>query len=217
MNPMFTITNEDCMAMMSRYPDKHFQLGIIDPPYGIDVNSMPLGSGKYKTEKKWDDAAPGADYFRELFRVADKVILWRANHYVSKIPHDSSCWMVWDKRNGDSDFADAELAWTNLECPVRMFSFHLAQQSRMEIKDRFHVTQKPISLYRWCLTKFAKPGWRILDTHLGSGSHACAIDEVNKFEKMGLTLTASEIDTEYYEKALAKILKHQQNETNLFG
>ena len=169
------------------------------------------------TDKKCDESPPDDAYFRELFRVADKVILWGANHYVSKIPYDSSCWLVWNKCNGDSDFADAELAWTNFDCAVRMFNFNLAQASFRERKDRFHVTQKPISLYRWCLTKFAKPGWRILDTHLGSGSHACAIDEVNKFEKMGLTLTASEIDTEYYEKALAKIAKHQQNETNLFS
>ena len=143
---MFTITNEDCITMMARYPDKHFQLAICDIPYGIDVNSMPLGSGKYQSDKKWDSAAPGAEYFKELFRVADKIILWGANHYISKIPYDSSCWLVWDKRNGDSDFADAELAWSNFDCPVRKFDFHLAQASRMEIKDRFHPTQKPISL-----------------------------------------------------------------------
>lgn len=225
---MLDIRNCDCLEMIKTFKDKEFDLACIDPPYGIDVNKMMLGSGKYMSDKKWDISAPSPEFFRELFRVSKNQIIWGANHFSQKIANgmllqwmdenedsdpseiinyiftkfsglDTSCWLVWDKNNGTSDFADAELAWTSFENPVRLYTFNLVQQKQSDIKNRFHPTQKPVQLYKWIFEKFTTKGMKVLDTHLGSGSIAIAAHEYE------LDLMASEIDKEYYEKAMKRI------------
>ena len=196
---MINITNEDNMELMSRYDDNHFDLAIVDPPYGINVNKMTLGSGKYKNKgKSWDNETPSIEYFNELFRVSKNQIIWGANYMIDKIKKPSMGWIYWDKMNGSSDFSDGELAYTSFERALRSFKYHLSKDRC----KRFHPTQKPVQLYEWLLMVYAKDGDKILDTHLGSGSIALACHNL-KFD-----LTACELDKEYYEAAIKRLKQH---------
>jgi site-specific DNA-methyltransferase (adenine-specific) len=220
------ITNEDNMALMARYEDNYFDLAIIDPPYGIGESSNNNKSRTKKTNfgakntrktvvkskdygnKKWDDNAPEKEYFIELQRVSKNQIIWGANHFIENIPSaNSSCWAVWDKVNGENDFADCELAYCSFKTAVRKISlrWHGMLQHDMKNKEvRIHPTQKPVKLYEWLLDKYAKEGDKILDTHLGSGSIAIACHN-RKFD-----LTACELDKEYYDAAMNRLITHQQ-------
>jgi site-specific DNA-methyltransferase (adenine-specific) len=216
---MMTITNEDNMELMARYPDKHFELAIVDPPYGIGESSndnksrSKLGKSKNYGNKNWDDKAPNKEYFNELIRISKNQIIWGANHFIENIPSaNSSCWIVWDKQNGDNDFADCELAYCSFKTAVRKIEFrwHGMLQGDMKNKEaRIHPTQKPVSLYKWILDKYAKQGDKILDTHLGSGSIAIACHDY------GFDLTACELDKEYYDAAMKRIKQHT-NQQKLF-
>jgi site-specific DNA-methyltransferase (adenine-specific) len=209
---MLNITNEDNMALMSRYTDNYFDLAIVDPPYGIGEDGAKNHSrGKAArptmyTAKNWDSSTPNEDYFIELIRVSKNAIIWGANHFIENIPNqNSSSWVVWDKQNGDNDFADCELAWTNHKTAVRKFQFRWAGmlQGDMSNKEtRIHPTQKPVALYKWLLDKYAKQGDKILDTHLGSGSIAIACHDY------GFDLTACELDKEYFDLAQKRINQH---------
>ena len=218
-----TITCEDNMVLMARYPDNYFDLAIVDPPYGISVDdgmakdsSTQRGKSASKrgvyVSKNWDKKTPEKEYFNELFRVSKKTIIWGANHFIQDIPNaNSSSWIVWDKQNGDNGYADCELAWTNNTNAVRKFEFRWAGmlQGNMKEKEiRIHPTQKPVQLYKWILKNYAQEGFKIIDTHLGSGSHAIAVEEMNRFEKMNLTLTACEIDKEYFTDTIKRINNH---------
>ena len=224
MKEYLKITNEDNMELMARYPDNHFDLAIVDPPYGIDIGNQSQGKGggvakkiDY-TVKDWDKFAPDKKYFNELKRVSKNQIIWGANHFIDKIPFGSPCWIVWDKINGTTDFADCELAYTSFKTAVRKISWKwsgMLQQDMKNKEQRIHPTQKPAALYQWLLTNYAEPNFKILDTHLGSGSIAIAVDSVNKIEKMNLTLTACELDTEYYQTATQRI-KEQTTWNSLF-
>ena len=200
------ITNEDNMILMARYEDNHFDLAIVDPPYGIGVSEMTLGSGKkkkYKKGKKWDNKTPNQYYFNELKRVSKNQIIWGGNYFSDKLT-PSRCYIFWDKGiNGDCDFADGELAWCSFNkvlriAPIRYKGFLGADNVRI------HPTQKPVKLYEWLLMNYAKEGDKILDTHLGSGSIAIAC------HNLGYDLTACELDTEYYEKAMERINNHKR-------
>jgi site-specific DNA-methyltransferase (adenine-specific) len=207
------ITNEDNMALMSRYPDNHFDLAIVDPPYGINVTNQSQGKGggvakkiEYK-KTDWDKYAPNTEYFEELIRVSKNQIIWGANHFISRIPFDSSCWIVWDKDNGETDFADCELAWTSFKTAVRMLKWKWAgmlQQNMKNKEHRIHPTQKPVALYKWLLKNYANEGDKILDTHLGSGSIAIACHD------LGFDLTACELDTDYFNAAMKRIEDHKK-------
>jgi site-specific DNA-methyltransferase (adenine-specific) len=216
-----TITNEDNMLLMARYPDNYFDLAIVDPPYGSSniVGGYTSGKGggiskqkKYHKEL-WNQIAPSKEYFTELIRVSKNVIIWGANHFIENIPKaNSSCWIVWNKINGENSFADCELAWTNLDTAVRLFEFKWQGMLQGDMKNketRIHPTQKPVALYKWILDKYAKEGDKILDTHLGSGSIAIAAHDY-KYE-----LTACELDKEYYDKAIQRITNHT-NQQKLF-
>jgi site-specific DNA-methyltransferase (adenine-specific) len=195
--------NRDCVEAMKEYPDNYFDLAVVDPPYGIDINNQSQGKGggvarkiDY-TKKDWDKTAPEIIYFNELRRVSKNQIIWGANHFISKLPYDSSCWIVWDKDNGETDFADCELAWTSFKTAVRRFKWTWAgmRQHNMKNKEeRIHPTQKPIALYDWIFTNYAKPNDKILDTHLGSQSSRIAA------YKAGLDFTGFELDKEYFEQ-----------------
>jgi len=207
--------NADCMDVMRTFKDKQFDLAIVDPPYGIDINNQSQGKGggvsrkiDY-TKKDWDKTAPEIIYFNELRRVSKNQIIWGANHFISRLPIDSSCWIVWDKDNGETDFADCELAWTSFKTAVRRFKWTWAgmrQQNMKHKEERIHPTQKPIQLYKWLLQKYAKQGDTILDTHFGSLSIGIACHD------MGFDLTAIELDKEYYEKAKQRLIWHQQQQ-----
>jgi site-specific DNA-methyltransferase (adenine-specific) len=207
-----TITNEDNMLLMARYPDNYFDLAICDPPYGIGEDGAKNHSrGKLaKTTKfslkNWDKEISNKEYFIELKRVSKNQIIWGANHFIENITNaNSSCWIVWDKDNSDSDFADCELAYCSFKTSVRKFKFTWNGMLQGDMKNkeiRIHPTQKPVALYKWILDKYAKEGDKILDTHLGSGSIAIACHDY-KFD-----LTACELDKEYYDKAMQRINNH---------
>lgn len=198
-----TVTNEDCMALMARYPDKYFDLAVVDPPYGIgesksNFESRGCSSAKWKRAKpkiyqtkEWDNEAPNKSYWEELFRVSKNQIAWGANHYISKIAFDSSCWLVWDK-DTSGDYADCEIAWTSFKTSIRRVHLTWSGFRKCEITDRFHPTQKPVKLYDWIFKNYAQEGQKILDTHLGSGS-----SRISAF-KAGLDFTACELDADYF-------------------
>ena len=140
----------------------------------------------------------GEKYFIELFRISKNQIIWGANHFISRLPFDSPCWLVWYKDNGNTDFADCELAWSNFKSSVRIFKWRwqgMLQQNMKEKEQRIHPTQKPVALYDWIFQNYAEPGFKILDTHLGSGSSRIAAYK-NKLDFVGF-----EIDKEYFDAA----------------
>ncbi len=207
MKEYLKITNECNMELMKRYPDNHFDLAIVDPPYGIGVTKMSLGNGKNKINRgtsEWDNKPPTKEYFEELRRVSKNQIVWGANYMTENLP-PSMGWVYWDKGTGANDFSDGELAYTSFNKALRSYKVSWVGANANNGTPRIHPTEKPIGLYQWLLTKYAEPNQKILDTHLGSGSIAIAVDSVNKIEKMNLTLTACELDKEYYQTATQRI------------
>jgi len=203
---LITLLNIDCMEYMATLPDKDFDLAIVDPPYGIGENGDKNASrGKlaiaknYKAFAGGDKEPPPKEYFIELQRVSKNQIVWGANHFIDRIEKPSPCWIVWDKVTGNSDFADSELAWTSFKTAVRNFRFKWSGMLQGDMKNkelRIHPTQKPIKLYDWLLHNYAKPGQRILDTHLGSGSSAIAA------HYFGVDFVGCELDKDYYDAAV---------------
>jgi len=194
--PSSEVYLEDCVTALKRYADNHFDLAIVDPPYGIDIaNKLSNHSTVKHTAKDWDKYTPTQEYWDELFRVSKNQIVWGGNYFMSKIQRDSPCWIFWDKNNGDSTFADGEMAWTSFDSPIRLAKIHwCGSAAKHETgQNKIHPTQKPIKLYDWILMKYAKPNDLILDTHLGSGSSRIAA------YKGGFNFVGFEIDQEYYE------------------
>ena len=198
-----TITNEDNMALMARYPDNYFSLAICDPPYGIDWMEQVKNPNKGKNwkqyeNKNWDKSIPSAEYFDELKRVSKNQIVWGGNYMTDKL-YPSSCWVIWDKMQ---DFSGAvfEMAWTSFTSPAK--AFRMSRVEAYTTDNKIHPTQKPVALYKWLLDKYAKEGDKILDTHLGSGSIAIACHDY------GFDLTCCELDKEYYDKAIDRIKNH---------
>ena len=198
------ITNEDNMLLMARYPDKYFDLAIVDPPYGIARfgNRVELSNRLCKSAKlnEWD-IKPNEDYFKELFRISKFQIIWGANNFIMP---PSEYFLIWNKKQTVDNFASAEYAWTNVKKPAQIFdySIHKTMADRKEEGGKIHPTQKPTALYKWILDKYAKEEYKILDTHLGSGSIAIACHDY------GFELTACELDKEYYDKAIQRIQNH---------
>lgn len=215
----FGFYNMDCMDGMKEFPDKYFDLAIVDPPYGIGESGKNNHTrGKLAIAKNYnpyignDEKSPDRNYFNELLRVSKKCIVWGGNHFISKIPYDSSCWIVWDKQNGETDFADCELAWTNFDTAVRIFRYRWSGmlQGNMKIKEyRIHPNQKPVALYDWILSKYANPGDKILDTHVGSASSLIAC------HKNGYKYVGFELDPYYYKLAKQR-LEDEENQMNFF-
>lgn len=207
----FGFYNMDCMEGMKQFPDKYFDLAIVDPPYGIGIMTMTYtkndrrlyGSSAaqrrdYRKQADWD-TKPDQTYFDELFRVSKHQIIWGGN-YFSDMLQPSKSFVVWDKRCNDAmrnDFADCEYAWTDLGV-ARMFRFvwnGMIQGNMKNKEDRFHPTQKPIALYEWLLCNYAKLGYKILDTHVGSASSLIACHNLG-FEYVGF-----ELDPDYFKAA----------------
>ena len=208
--PISEVFNEDCMVGMARYPDKYFDLAIVDPPYGIGEDGLKNHSRgkatkatKY-TPKNWDKEPPQQEYFEELFRVSKNQIIFGANHFIERINKNSSCWIVWNKLN-TGDFADCELAWTSFNTAVRKFDFMwngMLQGDMKNKENRIHPTQKPVRLYDWILKNYAKEHQIILDTHLGSGSSRIAAYD------MWVDFTGFELDKDYFEAAEKRYQNH---------
>jgi site-specific DNA-methyltransferase (adenine-specific) len=210
---MIEMLNCDCMEYMAGLADKAFDLAIVDPPYGIGASGSAFISGKsgigdsrwknragHKYEiKEWDDSAPTEKYFSELFRVSKNQIIWGGNHFILPV---SSCWIFWDKMTGGCDFSDGELAWCSFDLAIRKFEYLWSGFRKQYPESRIHPTQKPIALYKWLLSRYAKPGDRILDTHGGSGSICIACHD------LGYDLTWMELDADYYKAAVARYQNH---------
>lgn len=205
------VFNESCMAGMARYPDKYFDLAVVDPPYfsgpekrgyyGRKVSKIGVHRD-YPISPEWE--VPGIDYFAELVRVSKKYIVWGCNYYKVIFPTGR---IVWDKCNEKSSFSDCEIAATNLFESVRLFRYMwngmmqgksiaegwVQQGDKRKNEQRIHPTQKPVALYTWIFQNYAKPGDKILDTHLGSGSSRIAAYE------QGLDFVGFEIDKQYFD------------------
>ena len=195
------ITNEDNMALMSRYPDKYFDLAIVDPPYGIGAENhagKKENGWKQWDKKNWDNQIPNKKYFNALFRVSKNQIVWGGNYMTEYLPA-SMGWIIWDKGQRDFSLADGEMAWTSFNKAMRIWEYARAKT----ISDnKIHPTQKPSGLYKWLLDKYAKDGDKILDTHLGSGSSRIAAYDY------GFDFVGFELDKEYFEAQEKRFKNH---------
>ncbi len=191
--PSSEVYLEDCVKALKRYADNHFDLAIVDPPYGIDVTKLKIRANK--KGKHWDKETPQQDYFDELFRVSKNQIVWGMN-FLNDYLGRAEKTLVWDKQNDGTFGSDYELAWTSF-AGVKQHICRIMWYGYFYPKDELpllHPTQKPVKLYDWILHNFAKEGDLILDTHLGSGSSRIAA------YKGGFNFVGFEIDQEYYEK-----------------
>jgi len=195
---MIELLHCDCMEYMATVPDKYFDIAITDPPYGISADKMKMGKGKnqnWTKGKDWDNATPEKKYFDELKRISKHQIIWGGNYF--DLPRTGG-WIYWNKdRQKDVSFSDGELAWTNFlsvikEAKIKYDGFLGADENRI------HPTQKPVKLYEWLLTNYAKKGQRIFDSHLGSGSSAIAA------HYFGVDFVGCELDKDYFDAAKAR-------------
>jgi site-specific DNA-methyltransferase (adenine-specific) len=192
--PSSEVYLEDCVTALKRFNDNHFDLAIVDPPYGLGMGcgaGETRGDGKKKkdlyTPKKWDTSKPNVEYWKELFRVSKNQVVWGGNYFTDMLPV-SRGWIYWRKMMG-GNYSDGELAWTSFDMILKEYTKRSEQGDK-----RFHPTQKPVELYNFILHHYAKEGDLILDTHLGSGSSRIAA------YKGGFNFVGFEIDQEYYEK-----------------
>jgi site-specific DNA-methyltransferase (adenine-specific) len=203
---MINITNEDNMDLMSRYKDNHFDLAIVDPPYGIGISGQKKqkkgkkSDRKHHKEKGWDNEIPSEKYFKELFRISKNQIIWGANYFVKYLNKGTKGWLVWFKGQIGLTMSDCELAYSSFNRPTRVVNINRVDLLK---QNTIHPTEKPVRLYQWVLDNYAKDGDKILDTHLGSGSIAIAC------HNLGYDLTACELDKEYYDSAMKRIKQHQ--------
>jgi site-specific DNA-methyltransferase (adenine-specific) len=213
------ITNEDNMDLMARYPDNYFDLAIVDPPYGLGMGaSLNVNSKTNFIDKSWDKEIPKDEYFEQLFRVSKNQIVWGGNYFPYLWKTGCKAFICWNKLNHHDNRADVEMAWTSFN-KLAKYAEYMWDGNRYGTKGniqgvgkptiRIHPTEKPVYLYKWLLKEYAEQGNLILDTHLGSGSIAIACHDY------GFQLTACELDTEYYEKAVQRIKNHT-NQQNLF-
>ena len=202
--PFLSLFHADCMEIMKQYPDKYFDLAIVDPPYGMPKDSTH-SRGKLKNRmlnngsvEKWD-IAPKSEYFNELFRVSKNQIIWGGNYF--GLP-GSRGFVIWDKEQPFENFSAAEFAWISYQTVSKIFRL---PATRTGDETKIHPTQKPIALYEFLVRQYIKENDKLLDTHFGSGSIALAVDKANRLDKMNLHLTACEIDKEYIDKAIKRI------------
>lgn len=200
---MIEYFNEDCMVGMARYPDKYFELAIVDPPYGIGDKFKGGKTGKMNfnevVNKAWDKI-PDDEYFDELVRVSKNQIIWGGNYYKLR---PTRCFIVWDKLiSEDFTLAMAELAWTSFDRLAKIFRMSVPKDGR-----KIHPTQKPVALYKWLLTNYAKEGDLILDTHVGSASSLIACHDLG-FDAVGF-----ELDEDYYNESKQRLERFMKQVT----
>lgn len=213
---MIELLHTDCMDYMATLTDKAFELAIVDPPYGIGIDGQketanklrnPKQNRKLHAQKAWDSSIPESLYFKELERVSNHQIIWGANYFIEFLNKGKKGWIFWFKGQEGLTMSDGELAYSSFDKPTRQVTLN-----RVELlKDgTIHPTQKPVKLYEWLLTNYAKKGDRILDTHLGSGSSAIAA------HNLGFDFVGCELDRDYYEAALKRFNAHAAQQS-LFG
>jgi len=190
----------DCMKLMAQYPEKHFDLAIIDPPYGIGENwKKDTHSRFYKHDSLYkNERLTSPAYFVELFRVSRRQIIWGANYYSRLLPERNS-WLIWDKQVGAKTKSRCELAWTSFNRPMDIVRLLWDGARTCCARYGKHPHEKPVDLYKWLLLHYARPHYKVLDTHLGSGSIAVAC------AGMGISLTASEINPDYFRDACGRV------------
>lgn len=216
----FGFYNMDCLEGMKMFPDKYFDLAIVDPPYfdgpqnrgHYGQAASPIGVKRYyRNLESWE--IPSKEYFEELFRISKNQIIWGCNYFEYVFPSGR---IVWDKCNGANSFSDAEIAFCSMHKSTRLFRYmwngmlqgqsissgHIQRGDKSKNEIRIHPTQKPIDLYRWLLSKYAKANYKILDTHVGSASSLIA------FEEAGLEYVGFEIDEDMFKKAKERIEQH---------
>lgn len=219
--------NADCMVGMGQYPDKHFDLAVVDPPYFSGPEKRRYYGRKisligvqrhYEPSPEWE--VPGKDYFDELMRVSKHQIIWGCNYF--DYPFGPGR-IVWDKCNGGSSFSDCEIAYCSLHDSIRLFRYmwngmmqgkdihngHVQQGDKRLNEKRIHPTQKPVNLYRWIVQRYIKPGWKILDTHVGSASSLIAYHEA------GLRFVGFEKDERMYQMSLERF-RAETAQMNIF-
>ena len=191
--------NMDCMDGMKQFPDKYFDLAIVDPPYALGIDGQkesicknPKHNRKRHIKRNWDKEIPSGEYFKELERVSKNQIIWGANYFVEHLNKGKKGWIVWDKGQHGLTMSDCELAYSSFDTPTRVVVFNRVELLK---EGTIHPTQKPIVLYEWLLNKYAKKGDKILDTHVGSASSLIACHK-NDFEFIGF-----ELDEYYYKLA----------------
>jgi len=196
----------DCLEAMKDMEDNAFDLAIVDPPYGIErfkkVTDNPsekdVHAKRFQNMGLVNDTKPSLEYWDELFRVSKNQIIWGANNFT--LP-ESEYFLIWDKKQAMPNFARCEMAFVSmsLKTPAKIFEYSIRKHNQT---TKIHPTQKPVKLYEWLLMNYAKKGDKILDTHLGSGSHALACWNLN------FDLTAYELDPDYFEATAKRIEKH---------
>lgn len=201
---MIELLHMDCMEYMRGLPDKAFELAIVDPPYGLNMaKERPRKDGRFdhNVPRAWDEKIPDMEYFNELSRVSVNQIIWGGNYF--PLPPTQG-FIFWYKQNPVDNFSDGELAWTSFSRPAKCFNFKYYGnvEGNTSAPEKIHISQKPVKLYEWLLTNYAKPGDRILDTHLGSGSSAIAA------HNLGFEFVGTELDRDYYEAAVKRFNAH---------
>jgi site-specific DNA-methyltransferase (adenine-specific) len=201
--PFSEVYNEDCIEVMKRYEDNYFDIAVVDPPYGIDINSSGTHFKEKYEIKDWDKATPNDEYFKELKRVSKNQIIWGGNYFLDRLGN-CKCFIIWDKKIAeDMSFAMCEMAWTSFKNGAKIYNKTATQLNRI------HPTQKPVGLYDWLINRYAEKGQIILDTHLGSGSSRISAN------KAGLSFVGCEIDKDYF-NAQEKRYKEFISQTRLF-
>lgn len=203
---MSEFINADCLEAMKGYEDNHFDLAIVDPPYGIgkfwgggDLSAQPkILALRKRQNQDWNNQKPPPEYFQELKRVSKNQIIWGWNYYTD-ILGSTNALIYWYKRIGTHTYSDGELAYSSFKHQVLTFDYALAKDNR----NKVHPCQKPTALYRWLLHRFANPGDLILDTHVGSASSLIACED------MGFEYVGYELDKDYYLAALKRLNNHK--------
>jgi site-specific DNA-methyltransferase (adenine-specific) len=231
---MINFHNCDNMKFMAEVSDKYYDLAIVDPPYGIgqpnqsnlkgyngreslndrmEKNRLNNGSGKLKnrvlnnSKINWDNEIPSDEYFSELKRISKNQIIWGGNYF--PLP-PSRCIICWDKVQPWENFSQVELAWTSFDSPAQLFRFD------NRTGGKIHPTQKPVALYEWLLSKYAKPNDKIIDTHGGSGSIAIAVDKANTLDNTNYSLDIIELDKDYFDASVNRFNKYKSQQTIQF-
>jgi site-specific DNA-methyltransferase (adenine-specific) len=206
--------NSDNVELMKSFADKEFDLAIVDPPYGLGKRTTDGGGTNSQIKfmddirrTNWDDKTPDKEYWEQLFRVSKNQIIWGGNYFDLPPTRTIICW---DKVVMIPTMSQIEIAWTSFDSPARLVKINNTD------KNRFHPTQKPIELYEYLLKNYAEKGAKILDTHLGSGSIAIAVEKANRLDKMDFAFTGIEIDDVYFNKAIKRIEQYCRQGTLSF-
>jgi len=210
---MINFHNTDNMKFMADVPDKYYDLAIVDPPYGIGVETRV-----FKNDKKWDNEIPSEKYFSELFRISQNQIIWGGNYFLDHLPA-TPCFIIWDKKMTDKHLMSmSEFAWTSFKSKNLIFRQPPVGDRGFYNIDgtRIHPTQKSIALYEWLLSKYAKPNDKIIDTHGGSGSIAIAVDKANTLDNTNYSLDIIELDKDYFKDSVNRFNQYKSQQTIQF-